>query len=169
MLLNEDKVQVEVWSWNDARLYTQQESQLTDDREQSFSCVYDIAKNKFKQLSDEQVPQVDFDRDRYGQYALRSDLKPYRKSASWEGFPEYRDLYVIDIPTGIRKKFAHKIKGSASVSPGGKYFYWFNAVDTVWQTYNTSNGQLNTLTDNRYIKLSQLRLCRCCWLVIFAG
>jgi len=49
LLLDEDKVEVEVWSWNDAKLYTQQESQLTNDKEKYYTCVWDIAKNKFHQ------------------------------------------------------------------------------------------------------------------------
>lgn len=151
-LLDEDKVAVEVWSWNDARLYTQQESQLTNDKERSYACVWDIAKNKFRQLSDPEIPQIDFERDRNSDYAIGSTEEPYLKAISWEGFPGYRDIYLINLNTGKREKFAHKVKGFPEISPNGKYIYWFNTLDTVWQTYETASGQLNTITDNRMAK-----------------
>ncbi len=152
MLLEEDIVNVEVWSWNDSRLYTQQESQLTDDKEKSYTCVWNISKNKFIQLTSTEVPEISFDRDRNNQFAIGTATDSYRKSASWEGFPEARDMYLIDIESGNKKKFADRVKGFPRISPAGKFVYWFNALDTVWQTYNTANHQTSTITDNRTAK-----------------
>ncbi|MFT5764493.1 MAG: dipeptidyl aminopeptidase/acylaminoacyl peptidase [Saprospiraceae bacterium] len=151
-LLEEDIVNVEVWSWNDARLHTQQQSQLTKDKEQSYTCFWNISINKFVQLADPEVSEINMDKDGDIAYAVGSTREPYLKSASWEGFPEYRDMYLINMETGTKNKFAHKIKGSPRISPAGKFVYWFNAIDTVWQTYNTATSQTNTVTDNRTAK-----------------
>jgi dipeptidyl aminopeptidase/acylaminoacyl peptidase len=151
-LLEEDIVNVEVWSWNDPRLHTQQQSQLNKDKEQSYTCVWNISKNKFAQLADPEVPEINMDKDGNVNFAVGMALEPYLKSSSWEGFPEYRDMYLINMETGVKKKFANKIKGSARISPAGKFVYWFNAVDTVWQTYNTATSQTNTVTNNQITK-----------------
>ena len=151
-LLDEDKVAVEVWSWNDARLYTQQESQLTKDKERSYTCVWNISKNKFSQLADPEIPQVSFDPDRNAEYAVGTAREPYLKSASWEGSPEARDMYLINITSGSKKKIAHEVRGFPRLSSAGKFIYWFNAVDTIWQTYDIATGITHTITDNRTAK-----------------
>ncbi len=149
-LLEEDKVNVEVWAWTDGRLHTQQETQLKKDKEHSYTGFWDLQADKVHLLNEGNIREVRFDANRTAPYAIASDKETLRTASSWEGFPEYHYLYQVDLKTGIRKAISKEaIKAVPKVSPGGKYFYWFNAVDTVWQTYANDDNQLRTVSDNK--------------------
>ena len=49
-LLPEEIVNVEVWSWTENRMYTQQKVQLESDKKRSYPVVWHSAKNKFVPL-----------------------------------------------------------------------------------------------------------------------
>jgi hypothetical protein len=150
-LLDEDKVNVEVWSWNDERLYTQQEVQKKSDQEYGYDVVWNISANKFWLLNDQEIRDIRYNPDRNARYALGAARESYYKAASWEGYPEYRDIYQIDLETGSKEKIANRIKATPRISPAGKYFYWFNAIDTAWQVYSIENKQIRTITNNRTV------------------
>ncbi len=150
-LLDEDKVNVEVWSWNDARLYTQQEVQKTNDQEYGFDAVWNITNDQFYALNDETIRDIRYDQHRTAKYALGAAREPYYETVSWEGFPEYRDVYRINLENGTKEKIATRIKATPRVSAAGKYFYWFNAIDTAWQVYSLKDQKLRTITNNNTV------------------
>ncbi len=148
-LIDEEIVKVEVWSWKDKRLHTQQELEIDSDKKQSYDCVWHLDSDSFLRLGTENIPDIQYDPNASSTYALGSNSEPYLTSISWEGFPAYRDIYLINIETGDSKKIASKVKTNPQLSPAGKYIYWFDRIDTTWQIYNIESGQTNTLTNNK--------------------
>jgi len=148
-LLDEEIVRVEVWSWNDDRLHTQQELEKERDKKRTFDCVWNIDSDTFTQLGSSEIPNIQYDPEASTTYALGTADEHYMKYISWEGFPGYRDVYVTNLETGNSEKIATRIKAFPSISPAGKYIYWFNRLDTVWQVHNIANGQTITLTNNK--------------------
>jgi len=70
----------------------------------------------------------------------------------WEGGGSHTDIYLMDINTGKVKMIKKDVRARPSVSPGGKYLFWYNARDTSWNTYNISTGKEYQLTTANVIQ-----------------
>ncbi|MBX2815375.1 MAG: prolyl oligopeptidase family serine peptidase [Saprospiraceae bacterium] len=143
-LLEDEIAQVEVWSYTDARLFTQQESQEEDDRERSYLAIYRPAEDQLVRLGNEEVPQVQYHTRRDFPYALGYNLKPYQRFLSWEGL-SYRDIYLIDTRSGSYKRIATKVAGWPSLSPSADYLTWYNMPDSSWNAYSIENDKVMQL------------------------
>jgi len=147
-LLEEEIVKVEVWSWTDDFLHTQQKVRLEQDKKKNYPVVFFPEDGKFVQLGSEEMPKIIRGDEGNANVALGLNDQPYRKLISWEGFPGHNDLYVIDLKTGVRKLFAKNVKGSARLSPNAQYAYWFSSPDTAWFAYSIKKDTLVRLTHN---------------------
>jgi len=131
-LLPEEIVQVEVWNYQDKRLYPQQKVKLEEDKKKAYECVYDIRSKQFNQLGQVEIPTIEYTKEKNTGFALGYAQEPYLETISWEGFPSYKDIYSINLSNGNRIKLATKVKANPSISPSGKYFYWYSYPDTAW-------------------------------------
>ncbi|MBR9922140.1 MAG: hypothetical protein GYB31_14980 [Bacteroidetes bacterium] len=147
-LLPEEIVQVEVWHWNDERLYPQQMERLKEDKARSWLAVYHIEDQKAHFLQPEAMDNLLTADEGNARYAVAYDQSPYYKMVSWEGFPSRRDLLLVDLDTGTKTKLAEGVKGSASLSPKGKYAYWFSSQDTIWKGIRLADQAKINWTDN---------------------
>lgn len=147
-LLEEEIVKVEVWHWNDAQLYTQQESNQKDEERRSYSVVWHTQLNRFVPLGSLDIPEIRMDNDANVDQVLGYTTAPYAKVTSWEGGPIGRDLYLIDTRTGTKKTIAKGVRGTTRLSPNGQFVYSYVAPDSAWYTYNVQNGNIKQLTDN---------------------
>lgn len=146
-ILDEEIAQVEVWTSNDGRLYTQQNVQLNQDKRKAYMAVMHTASGKAVQLADETMPDVEVGDEGNAPVALGSSELPYEKMSSWQGGSD-RDVYRIDLLTGQRKKLTVVAHGNPNVSPAGKYFYWYSAPDSSWMVYSIAADQARSITDS---------------------
>ena len=151
-LLDEEIVNVEVWSYTDKKLYTRQENDLKRDKNKSYLTVYDISKKSFHQLADLIVDDVDLGDEGNANMIFGANSKPYLERTSWEGFPSYKDLYIKDLSGGKWKKIATEIRGNPQMSPKGNYIYWQSPADTAWFTYSFSSKKITQITNNKISK-----------------
>ena len=56
LLLDEEIVNVEVWTYDEPRLYTVQEKQIENDMKKSFQTVYHIKDDKLIQIATKEFP-----------------------------------------------------------------------------------------------------------------
>lgn len=146
-LLKEEIPNVEVWSWTDQRLYTQQNVQLNRDKRQAYMAVLHTASGKLAALGSPSVPSIELGAEGNAAVALGSSNLNYQKMTSWEG-STYYDLYRIDVSTGKQEALDIVAKGNPSISPAGRYFYWYSGADTAWMAYQLADEQLRQLTSN---------------------
>lgn len=146
-LLEEEKVKVDVWSWDDSRLQSQQLKRLDDDLKKTYLAVYRIADKRIVQLADTLVEQVRTFRKGNADFALGSTNKPYEILSSWEG-TSYRDIYLVDAKTGNKKLLLEKQPATAELSPAGKYLIYYENGDSTWNTLQISTGKKFCLTKN---------------------
>jgi len=144
-LLDEEKVKVDIWSWNDARLQSQQLKSLDDDLKKSYQSVYRIDDKRIVQLADTLVDQVKTFGKGNADFALGSTNKPYEILSSWQG-TTYRDIYLLDLKTGIRKLLLKKHPSTAELSPAGKYLLYYEISDSSWNTLQVSTGKKKTIS-----------------------
>lgn len=147
-LLEEEIVQVEVWSYTDGRLHTQQKKLVESERKRAYSVAFDVASNRFTQLADEDVPDVYNGDEGNSQYSIGVNETPYLQRLSWVGFPAYRDIYLIDNFSGERKLIKEEVMGFPRFSPRAKYVYWYDAADTAYYAYNVADDDIVQVTTN---------------------
>jgi len=144
-LLDEEIVNVEVWTYDEPRLYTVQELDVKDDQKKAFLSLYDFNTDTFVQIAN-----PDFDMARYGNegnstYAVIGNGTPYMLQSQWTA-QRPMDLHRVDLRSGEQTPIATKVYGGASMSPGGKYLYGYSRKDSTWFTYNLESLKYTALT-----------------------
>lgn len=75
--------------------------------------------------------------------ALLTDGAPYQAERMFG--PMYQDYYRVDLATGERTLVAERVEHYRGVSPGGRYFVWFQD-DHFW-IHDSENGTSRNLTE----------------------
>lgn len=150
-LLPEEIVNVEVWTWADKRLYTQQESRLDSDKKRSYTMVWHKESKRFISVASPEVPELRFQEQRDADLALGFTEEPYTHYITSEG-TAHKDLYAVDLKTGDKKLIVKDLRCNPRLSPSAKYIAWWSDPDTAWFAWNARGGAIAQLTDNRTVK-----------------
>ncbi len=146
-LLDEEKTRVDIWNWKDGRLQSQQLKELDSDLKQSYMAIYRIPDKKMIQLADSVITRVRTIKKGNAEIAVGFADKEYEILTSWEE-ANYRDAYLIDLKTGVRKLISKKKEFSTELSPDGKYLYWYNGTEKAWNVMDLVKMQPKNLTSN---------------------
>ncbi|MGB5555390.1 MAG: prolyl oligopeptidase family serine peptidase [Flavobacteriaceae bacterium] len=146
--LTEDEiVNVEVWTYDEPRLYTVQELQLKNDTVQSFQSVIHLKNNKLVQLGDAIYTDTELGDEGNAYQALVSTFLPYELESQWTGSSAY-DYKVINTTTGATQMQVTKAP-KMNLSPKAKYAYGYSPSDSTWFAYETSSGKYKALTKGK--------------------
>ena len=148
-LLDEEIVKVEVWSYEDERLHTQQKIEKENDLEKSFTTVYHINDQKIVIIGNSEIPETTIGNEGYSNFHLGMNNQPYLKSISWDGFPIKHDVYLINDRSGKSELVAKKINATPRLSPGAKYVYWYDQKDSAWFAFSFNSKITKHLTDKK--------------------
>jgi dipeptidyl aminopeptidase/acylaminoacyl peptidase len=145
-LIDEEIVNVEVWTYNEPRLYTVQELQVKKDRKKSYLTAIHIKNNnKLVQLGSVQYPYATIGDEGNSNFSLVSNSEPYQLESQWTGNTA-RDYAIVNANTGNTIKALTKFSGRIKLSPAGKYVYGYNRVDKTWFTYAIKTTKYTKLT-----------------------
>ncbi len=147
-LLDDEIVQVEVWNTKDKLLHTQQKTRLASEKTKSYLAYYDILARKNINIATETVDNIRFDVKRSGDYALGIDEKPYQEYLSWLGFT-FKDLYLINLKTGKKEQIVRRMDGYPSMSPNGKYVFWYSRIAKEYRVYNIGKSKEYAITTDK--------------------
>ncbi len=147
-LLKEETVNVEVWTYDEPRLYTVQELQVKNDKKKSYQTVIHLNTKKLVQLGSVDYPNTRLGDEGNAAYALISNSKPYQLESQWTG-SRNSDYALVNVNTGDINKALTKVASSMRLSPGGKYIYGYQSADSTWLAYNISTGKRVDLTKGR--------------------
>ena len=143
-ILDDEIVNVEVWSHTDGLLHTQQKIREASEREKNYLCYYDIRNSGFVQLASEKVHDLQTRED--AKYAIGIDDTKYQQTISWLGY-SYKDIYKIDMSTGEEKLIISKTPSYPRLSPAGHYMYWYDREARKHFAYDLSLDKTFLLTD----------------------
>ncbi len=146
-LLKEEIVEVEVWAWNDKRLYTQEEIRLENEKKRSYPVVFHTKKNYFVPLGSPDLPELRFQEQRNATIALGINEEPYTEYLTSEGTP-HKDLFAVNLETGDKKRIVKDLRCNPRLSPAARYIAWWSDSDTAWFAWNASTNVISRLTDN---------------------
>ncbi|MEX0968500.1 MAG: prolyl oligopeptidase family serine peptidase [Bacteroidia bacterium] len=144
-LLDEEKVRVDVWSWQDDYIQPQQLLNVEKEKKRSYMAVYDPRKKRIVQLARDDMPDIRLAPEANAEVAVGVSDLPYRKLLSYD-WPGYKDAYLVDLRTGERQLEKEKTQANVSLSPGGKYLYWFEPATQQWLAHHVKSGKLSNLT-----------------------
>jgi dipeptidyl aminopeptidase/acylaminoacyl peptidase len=135
-ILEEEIPVLDIWHWNEEELQSAQIVNKNRDLKKSYLAVFHLDSEKAVQLETQvfsgirQIKKGDSDK------LVAWSNRPYAVQSMWEGSPERNDFYLVDINSGEAKIFKKDSRATPQVSPGGKYLYWYNAIDTSWYSYH---------------------------------
>ena len=147
-LIEEEIVNVEVWTYNEPRLYTVQESQVKKDAKKSYQTVINLNNDKLVQVATEAYPDALLGKEGDADYALINTRLPYQLESQWTG-DRARDFAIVNLETGKTDKALTKVSGTVSLSPDGSYAYGYNRIDSTWFSYSVSSLQYKALTKGK--------------------
>ncbi len=145
-LLDEEIVNVEVWTYDEPRLYTVQELQVDNDKKKSYLTAIHLNQgNKLVQLATVDLPNASLGNEGNAEIALANTSLPYELQRQWEG-GLYRDYSIVNVATGEVTPAMNKVRGQVRMSPEAKYAFGYSSADSTWFTYNISTGTRVDLT-----------------------
>jgi dipeptidyl aminopeptidase/acylaminoacyl peptidase len=147
-LLKEEIVDVEVWTWTDKRLYTQEEIRLEAEKKRSYPVVFHTRKKRFVPLGSPEVPELRFQEERNADLALGFTEEPYAQYLTSEG-AAHKNLYALNLENGEKKLIVKDLRCNPRLSPSTKYIAWWSEPDTAWFAWNARTATIARLTDNR--------------------
>lgn len=145
-LIAEEIVNVEVWTYDEPRLYTVQELQVENDKRKSYlTAIHLNESNKLVQLATTEYPNVSLGNEGNATLALANTSLPYQLQSQWQG-GTYRDYALVNVSTGAVQEAMKEIRGGVSFSPAGKYAFGYSSADSTWLAYNVATGKRQDLT-----------------------
>lgn len=148
MLLAEEIVNVEVWTYNEPQLYTVQEIELKNDLKKSFETVIHLNNDKLIQLATLEFPAAEIGNEGNAMFALVNKSLPYELESQWTG-QNARDYAIVNTKTGETIEILKNIAGRVMLSPNGKYAYGYNPIDREWFTVHLASKKLKKLTSGK--------------------
>ena len=151
-LLDEDKPNLDIWSWTDEKLQPQQKLEAEKEKKRTYLSVYHINLKRFIQLADLNVKHVSTLQKGNGNVGLGYDDTPYIRSSSWTG-KRLRDYYLVDFKSGIKRQLLLK-KNYARLSPAGKYVIWYEPADSSYYSKSTDITNLKPVSLTKVIPVN---------------
>ena len=143
-LLDSEKYKLDIWSWKDPLLQSQQKVELKKEKKRTYLAVYNVKKETIKQLAEKSMSQVKLYDNGNANIALGSSSLPYQMEESWNDW--FKDYYLVNIKTGQSELILSKKNSKVEISPSQKYMYWYETADSTWNTYNIANRKTRSLT-----------------------
>ncbi|MEA1877069.1 MAG: prolyl oligopeptidase family serine peptidase [Bacteroidota bacterium] len=135
-ILEEEKPNVDIWHWNEPVLHTVQLKNKSREAKKTYMAVYHLDMETLVQLGTKDLNSISLIQKGDAKFVLATSNLPYAVQTMWEGSPSHNDFYLIDIKTGKPRMIKKDVRAYPRVSPGGNYLFWFNAIDTTWNTYD---------------------------------
>ena len=136
-----------IWHGNDPRLQSQQQIEENRDKSFSYLAAYRVGEQKLVRLSNDSIRDVTLTgKDRF---AYGYDVRAYERGGNIDG-RRYRDIYTIDVRTGVATPLAKKFLsvgffgGGMSSSPDGTRLLYWN--DGNYHVHDLTTGTTRNIT-----------------------
>ncbi|MFO7732548.1 MAG: prolyl oligopeptidase family serine peptidase [Candidatus Aminicenantes bacterium] len=134
------KREVDVWHWNDPLINSHQKKAWNRLKDQTYPAVLHADTGRMVPLADRELPDIEIGDQ--ARHLLGASSVPYLKEVTWDG--DYRDVYLVSLADGSRKKILTRHAGRPDLSPGGKAVVHYEKGD--WHLLDTNNGSSVNLT-----------------------
>lgn len=146
-LLEEEIVNVEVWTYDEPLLYTVQEMQMKNDSIRTFKSVIDLDTKSVVPLTSPEYPNVELGEKGNAPLALVNTSMPYALESQWTGRNQY-DYKVVNTGNG-QTVSEMKQMPRMRLSPSAQYGYGFSPMDSTWFAHDLATGTYRALTKGK--------------------
>lgn len=146
-----ERVNVDIWHYNEPELQTVQLKNVERDLKKSFLTVFDINNNTLTVLGNDSLENIITTQEGNGSfyYAL-SDYKN-KVAQQWQGFT-FKNVYAIK--AGVEPTLVYKnLKGNVYPSYTGNYLLLYDEVKQQYYSYNAITNQLTAVAKDISFKL----------------
>lgn len=120
-----EQPELDIWRWDAPLTPPQELENLSSIRKHTLPVVIDLTTGKMQLLTDSELTSVE-EADRWdADWALLRDPREAIISQQWD-YAAPEELYAINILTGSRRKAGVAPIESSSISPAGKYIFWYD-------------------------------------------
>lgn len=140
---NIDIPQVDVWSWHDEKLQSQQLVEASAESSRSYLAVYHLSHKQMVQLADPMIREVAILSGGNDDIAMGYNEQPYLREKSWTG-ESNRDYYIIDLNTGDKREIAD-CKSYVRISPHGNFVIWYDKADSGYYARSTDIQKMDAV------------------------
>lgn len=130
---------VNIWHWQDDRIQSQQQRQLTQDQNRTYVAAVHLSDSRIVHLADEQMRTVQITRN--GRWGIGRDDRAY--VSDWK--PDYADYYRVDTETGERIPVLVQQLRTMGLSPDSEHFLYWKDGD-VWDYVISRDLHVNLTT-----------------------
>lgn len=144
-MLKDEIPEVDVWSYTDLLIQTEQKSRLKELTNKAYMSYVDLENHRVVPLQEQFLDSLIMDKDKEQDILLGYSWKPYEIEKQW-AFPRKRDVYTIDASNGRYKMI---LKGATSfpyLMPQGNYAVFFNHEDGHWWSIDLRSEEKVNLT-----------------------
>jgi dienelactone hydrolase len=121
--------------------------QADRERDRSYRAYASTEDFHVVQLGTESIPEVTVGQAGDGEMAVASTntMVKYGWYVSHDG--SYRDVYLMDVATGESELILEMLRGSASLSTGGKYLTWWDGSKKHYMAMDVNTREVRNLTE----------------------
>jgi dipeptidyl aminopeptidase/acylaminoacyl peptidase len=151
-LVDFETARLDVWNYNDDYLQTVQLNNLAAELRRSYAAVYNTSKEQFVQVGGPDAETVVPINEGNANYVLSISTKGNRIESQWTGDTK-QTAYIISTSDGSRKLVGQNQPVNYSISPGGKYVWWYDDEKRQYFTYNVATGKTANVTKDIKVPL----------------
>ncbi len=139
-----EPIAVDIWSWKDAELQTQQKVGADAEKKRGFWAVYHVRDRRVVALGSLDLPVIAFDENGDAPIAVGLSNLAYRPLASWDA--GYSDVFLVSLNDNKRTPVLTKQRVTPALSPGGRYLLYWSDADRAWWTVRVRDNKRVCLT-----------------------
>lgn len=141
-----ETAQLDLWNWDDLYTPPQYKRKLNSILKKTYPAVINLKDSyKITPLTTAFYDNIVRLGGGESDWALSMDSEAYIRSSAWY-YNSLKDLALVSLKDGSRKKLAEKLNAEVMVSSTGKYLLWYNLEDNNFYTYNIETGKTVNLT-----------------------
>ncbi len=133
----EPKAKLDIWHWQDSSLQPMQLLRINQDKNRSYTAIYDLTKKTFIQLENKEMNRVSIDLRSSSDVAIGIASEQYDKIRSWD-ISGYNDSYLVNLNTGKATPIMKMAPATPSLSPNGKFITWWDGKQKKWFAHTSS-------------------------------
>jgi len=146
-----DRVNVDVWHYNDDYLQPMQLRNLSRELDRTFLVTYLPAQRRLVQLADADLESIRPTAEGDGKYFYGTDDRSGRISSQWEGRGK-ADIYLVNPETGSRQLVKKSVDGTPfGMDPKGEKLLWYESGDRQYHLWQ--DGKESVLTNGIKVPL----------------
>jgi hypothetical protein len=152
-LLDDEKPDVDVWSYNDPYIQPMQKLRANRDKNRSYDALLDLKSMKLTQLGSFQLESIYLETKEDRDFVVAMDDQSYRVQYTWDTqIP--RDYYKVNTSTGQSTLLLQANQGFASLSDGGNYLTWYDGEQQDWIIMDVATSSIRNMTDGMAVSFA---------------